>query len=359
MEMLFNREAFSSTLSSQLAGKAVAGLIWAGCIVEDDNAPLTAELPYARPSTVLWMNEDLLKIDDDERRADWYRASQSTKKKAQALMAGWGIATEPWYADNSRETLRDDLFHVLAEYGAMLGAPHLDTTSSKARWILRRDFAELFNPDLVGEYLDLAVDAWIEDHMSTAGRVRATLARRRARQSTVINVSMPDGTVVSLNPGPSSELLQGVIEGWAPLRLKEPAVLTISESGDKIPEGVQALLNSLGITIQVSDLLPDALLVDLGTDPMEFWIVEVVATDGPIHVRRKEKLQKWAKSQGIAPENLRYLTAFLSRHHQAARKSMPKLAPGTFAWFLDEPENELALRSIDIQIPNNVITLNP
>jgi hypothetical protein len=90
---------------------------------------------------------------------------------------------------------------------------------------------------------------------------------------------------------------------------------------------------------------------------MDVWVVEVVATDGPIHERRKRKLMEWAAQQGLPPENLRYLTAFLSRNHSAAKRLMPSLAAGTHAWFLDEPELELSWAEIVSTIPDNVVQL--
>lgn len=358
MSSIFPKDAFRSTLSSPLSGKAIAGLIWAGCVVEKDDDELAVDLPYARPSTVLWMNESLLSVKDEDRRQAWYRAAMKSKKAVQALMLDWGLDTDPWYADNSRETLRDEFFNELASYGALLGAPHIDTNSPRPRWILRRDFAELFDPELTGDELTAATDAWIRTHMSKNGRVRAQLARKRAKHSVSVSVTLPDGENRLLNPGNSSELLQGVIEGWAPLRLKDPVVLTISEPGDKVYLSDQAQLRALGININVSKLLPDALLVDLGTDPLEFWVIEAVATDGPVSEPRKEKLRKWAKDQGIDPDNLRYLTAFLSRHHPAAKRLLASLAPGTHAWFLDEPDRELAWAEIESTIPNNIISMH-
>lgn len=357
LEMIFPVDAFPGALRGQMAASAVAGLIWAGCVAPTENGELTPDLPYARPSTVLWMNEELFTITDDERRCSWYSVSKSTKTRTHALMASWGMGLTQWYADNSREPLRDDIFHPWSELGAILGAPHLGTTSPAPRWILRRSFAQLFDPELHGADLQDAVDVWIQTHMSSSGRLRASLANARARATLSLPVRMPDGTTRDLAPGRSSEIIQGVVEGWATVRLKEPAVLAISEPGDKIHKADAAIFAAAGIGIDVSNLLPDVLIVDLGSTPMDVWVVEVVATDGPIHERRKRKLMEWAAQQGLPPENLRYLTAFLSRNHSAAKRLMPSLAAGTHAWFLDEPELELSWAEIASTIPDNVVQL--
>lgn len=357
LEQIFPRDAFPSAMSGQNAAAAVAGLIWAGCVMSQDDDELLPGLPYARPTTTLWMNPALIAINDDAKRSAWYAASIRSKKRSHALMAEWRVETAQWYADNTRETVRDDIFHPWAEQGAMFGAPHVPTTSGAPRWILRRSFAELFAPTLTGSALESAIEIWTTLHMSASGRVRANLARARAQAAVNVSITLPGGNVRDLAPGNSSVLIRGVIEGWAALRLKDPAVLAISESAVKLNAGDVVSLESSGIAIDASRLLPDILLVDLDTEPLNFWIVEVVATDGPITERRKRLLIRWAEGQGIPADQLFYLTAFLSRHHAAAKKALPTLAAGTAAWFLDEPEFEMAWSPIASQIPNNVVPL--
>jgi hypothetical protein len=97
-----------------------------------------------------------------------------------------------------------------------------------------------------------------------------------------------------------------------------------------------------GIHLNVSQLLPDALLVDIGTDPLQFWTVEAVATDGETNEGRRLALLTWAEDQGIEPVQRRFLTAFPSRNAAPARSRLKGLAAGTFACFLDEPGCESA-----------------
>lgn len=100
-------------------------------------------------------------------------------------------------------------------------------------------------------------------------------------------------------------------------------------------------------------------MVDLGNDPLDIWVIEVVSTTGPTDERRKRALEKWATQQGLPIQNISYMTAFLSRHHAAAKRFVPTLAEGTYAWFLDEPENELEWHAIDTAVPNNVTPIRP
>ena len=59
-------------------------------------------------------------------------------------------------------------------------------------------------------------------------------------------------------------ILQGVIQEWAPARLPDPVVLSISEPGDKVYMADARASRALGLTIDAGGLLPDALIVDIG-----------------------------------------------------------------------------------------------
>lgn len=340
-----------------MSAAAVAGLIWAGCVIPHDGAALDENLPYARPTTGLWMNAELLTIEDHDRRRAWYEAHLVGQASATALQREWGVETEQWYATNSRESVRKGLYIICARYGAMSKGVGVKTNAGDARWIMQRSFAELFDPALEGSELRQAIDSWTDTAMDPEQRLRAVVARERRSTATSISVVLPSGEVRQLSPGESSLILKGVIEVWAEQRLREPEVLTISEPGDKKAYVDEQRLAAVGININVSDLLPDSLIVDMGFRPAEFWVIEAVATGGPVDERRKEKFIEWAETQRIRPEQLRFLNAFISRNDSAAKRHLMDLATGTYAWYLDEPTRELAWNTIDSAIPDNVVSI--
>lgn len=303
------------------------------------------------------MNAELLTIEDDDKRRAWYKAHLIGQAAVTALQKEWGIETGQWYATNSRETVRKGIFIIGAQYGAMSEGVGAKTNANSPRWIMRRSFAHLFDPALEGDALRKAIDAWTNTAMDPEQRLRAVIARERKSTASSIPVVLPNGEVRQLSPGESSLILKGVIEVWADQRLREPAVLTISEPGDKKAYVDERRLAAVGINVNVSDLLPDALIVDMGHRPAEFWIIEAVATGGPVDERRKQNFIEWAQTQRIRPEQLRFLNAFISRNDSAAKKHLMDLAVGTYAWYLDEPTRELAWNSIQSTIPDNVVQL--
>lgn len=329
-------------VSGPLAAAAVYVCVYLGAF--ESHSPI-------RPSMVLWMCDEVaaraVRADPEQfvnDREQWYRAALRCHKDLTALLGGWGFAHRPWYADNSREPLRDEVFREWLRLGVMMHDPSLSTTSPRPAWTLRGDFAALFKPQLAGDELAEAIGIWQDEHLGAVGRARIRLASERAAAAHSVEVRLPDGTVRSLSPGDSSLILKGIVEHVAPRRFKQPGVLAISESKKKIhvPDG--ELLSELKLTIHAAELLPDALLFD-GAEG-RFWFVEVVATDGEIHEARKAELLRWAAEHGIKPEQCGFITGFLSRTHDAFRRRASRLAWGTEAWFLDEPDQIMRLEEL-------------
>jgi len=346
LELIYPRSAFDTVLSNPLAAAAVAAMIYVDAIVPDDG-PLPTDATWARPSMCLWLSDAAYaRVDAASRRA-WWRAAMGGAKRVAALLEEWGEQFEPRYADNTRETLRDETFPKWLDEGSMRVRSGIKTTSSQPRWALTTSFAALFDPQLASDEVVVAIDGWRDAHMSPGGRLKALTAQQREQRTHAIRVQLPDGEIRSLEPGEASVILKGVIETWAPARLADPVVLTISEPGEKIYTADNTVLLRLGIAIDTSTLLPDAVVVDIAATPPQFWIVEAVASDGPIDEDRKRALLRWAANQRIPENECRFLTAFGSRNSGPARRRLKDLAVGTYAWYADEPTRELAWYELD------------
>lgn len=342
LQILFPREAFDTVMSNPLAGAAITALIYVDAVCEGEQAPEV----WARPSTVTWMSEAIRVRSSDDERMQWRTAAFKRNSDVVALLDSWGVEAPKGYADNSRETVRDETFRKWKEVGAIRENAAIAKNSSKGRWALESHFADLFDPSIpADEFVDLAA-GWRESHLSPEAKLRVQFAAHAESSEHAVSVALPSvgGTRV-LEAGRASLILKSLIENWAPARLDKPYVITVSEPGDKVYVADANLLNFIGLSINVSDLLPDAVIADV-VDPVKFWFVEAVNTDGEINESRKSRLLEWAGRQGIAAENCNFLTAFSSRNDPAARRRLKDLAVGTFAYFADEPGNELAWYAI-------------
>jgi hypothetical protein len=257
-----------------------------------------------------------------------------------------------WYADNTREGIRDDtLREGLVAIGAVIELAGVPTTSSKPRYALTADFADLFNPDLQGEALAEAISTWRAKALNAGALARLAINRQGAgKLGDKVLVTFPNGETRLMKPGPSSELTRAVVEVFAKRFLIEPAVLFISESGKKIVARDEQLAAALGLHIQADKDLPDIILADTGTPHTIIAFVEVVASDGPISERRKAALQALVAKSGFPSEHVAFVTAYLDRSAAPFKKTVSTIAWGSYGWFAAEPERLMIFSDGDIQL---------
>ena len=340
--VIFPRTAFDAVMSSPLAGAAVAALIYVDAVADHPKS-----LFWARPSMVTWMSEIMREQNSDQDRRAWRDEAAKGAKALSGLLQSWGVPDTPGYADNSRETLRDETFRKWREHGALRERLDLPKTSGAGRWTMEPHFADLFEPGLSGSEMGVAAAEWREAHLTPAAKLRVRFALEGEQASHAVTVTLPNNAGTrTLEVGRASLILKGVIENWAPVRLRNPYVVSVSEPCDKVLTADAKLLSYLGVTINVSSLLPDALIADVADSTVDFWFIEAVNTDGEINEARKRDFLEWAQLQGIDTERCRFLTAFSSRNDPAARKRLKDLAAGTYAYFADEPNHELAWYAI-------------
>jgi hypothetical protein len=256
------------------------------------------------------------------------------------LRTGSQVEGRRWYQDNTREPIRDEtLREGLVAIGAVTERTDLATTSSKPRYALKAGFAALFDPDLANEALQARIAAWQAEALNRGALARLAIVRRGAGVSAdQVLVTFPNGETRRMKPGPSSEITKAVVEVFAPTFLADPAVLFLSESGNKVVARDDELARSIGLAIQADRNLPDTILVDLGPTHPLLVFVEVVATDGPISERRKEALEALVAETGFPAEHVAFVTAYLDRSAGPFKKTVDSLAWGSYAWFAAEPE---------------------
>ncbi len=220
-------------------------------------------------------------------------------------------------------------------------------TTPLPKYAMSKAFAALFNVDLIGDDLEALIRSWQNSHLNAAAlsRIRLLGAHATAAASDQITATLPNSGLVMLESGPSGVIGKAVIEQFARKFLKTPAVLWLSQSGEKV--GID-LASRLKLKIDPSKTLPDVILVDLGTktdgSDMLFVFIEIVASDGPINSMRKQKLTEIAIEAGFSAQNLAFVTAFQDRSAAPFKKAMSELAWGTYAWFCSEPDNLIELR---------------
>lgn len=298
---------------------------------------------WIAPRHVVRMSDTQANLHADGDRIEYYQTMNRPKAPS---------PTDRWYAENSREQLRDEVIRQgLVTVNAIIERPGVPTTSPRGRYALEPGFAALFDPALQGDAFEVAAEQWRSRYLSGAALARAALIRASATTSSAnIIVHCPSGPSIVLPPGPSPAITKAVIEEFAPRFLNDPRVIWVSDSATKRPFRDAPLEHALEIRLDAAELLPDVVLVDLlpeGRDGQVLIVfVEVVASDGPMTTQRQRALldllgtsRRRYKSSDAA-----FVTAYLDRRADPARRTMPSLAWQSFAWFASEPDCLIHLR---------------
>ena len=254
-----------------------------------------------------------------------------------------------WYAVDTREPIRDETLRAgLVALGAVVERPGLPTTSSKPRYAVASDFAELLAhlSSATGDTKALTTQ-WRAKHLTATALSRVSLLRKGAIRSLCserIKVTFPNGETRLMHPGPSTTITKAVVEEFSRRFLREPGVILVSESRDKVVERDEALASSIGLRLDYARNLPDIILADVHPQAPKVVFVEVVATDGAVTDQRKQALLRAASDPGFDEAHVYFVSAFLDRGASAFRKLVSAVAWGTFAWFTTEPDKLLAFR---------------
>jgi hypothetical protein len=321
-------------LVRDMAARTVFTALYVGAI--------SGEERWIAPRHVIRMSDQQAATTGDDERLRYHSIMSASRSPSPAGR---------WYAENTREPLRDEVIrNGLVPVNALVERQGVPTTSPQGRYALRREFADLFDPALVGNAFENAAATWQKANLSAAALARAALVRAGASTSVAnVTVQCPNGPSVILPPGPSPAITKSVVEEFAPTFLGDPRVVWISDSGSKRPFRDTSLETALGISLDTAVLLPDVILVDL--DPpgrpgqILMVFVEVVASDGPVtETRRSAILDLLARGpRSYAADDTAFVTAYLDRSSDAARRTLHTLAWRSFAWFASEPNNLLQM----------------
>ena len=292
---------------------------------------------WAAPKHIYRMSDVQAEQTSDSARLDYTK---------QAMVPGYKPSTQSWYADTSREPVRDETIRKgLIELGAAAENQTLPKTSPKGRYALKPGFAKLFDPKLQGEHLEAAITEWRELHLSRNQLARLRLVHAGATAAKdEVNVLFPNGRTRALSAGTSSIISRAVIEEFAPRFLEQAAVVWLADTKAKSHEVDEKLAAAVGLEIDTAKTLPDIILADLRSDqgkPTLLVFVEVVATDGPVDDHRRAALMELAR--GFDPEHVAFVTAFEDRDAAPAKRLLSSIAWNSFVWYAADPDAIMAL----------------
>lgn len=330
LKRIFPREVdVNGYITREMGAKTIFVMLYCFCIDGKE---------WIRPATVTCMTDKQASCQAIDERINWLLTSQSSKAPRDI--------PNRWYKSNTREPIRDETIRELVRLNAIVERSGLPTTSPLPRYSLHLQFAGLFNPDLTSEALSEAIQDWQKNFLSQNALARTALLKRLVTASSEgVLINLPNGETRKMASGPSSVLTKAVVEEFTENFMKNPAVVLISESSQKLLMKDDELCQAIGFHVDVGTVLPDLILVELGTQTPKIVFVECVASDGPINDRRKQELLDFADQAGYKAEDCALVTVFRDRSDAVSRKLAPSIAWGTFVWHVSEPHNIMYLHS--------------
>lgn len=334
LKEIFPREIdINGYIIREMGAKTVYTMLYGFCVEGSE---------WIRPATITYMTDEQAAIQDIESRKQWLAMSQGAKSPRDI--------PGRWYKPNTREPIRDETLREMVRLNAVIERPGLATTSPSPRYSLQGKFAALFNTNLQGDSLSKAILDWQNEFLSAPALARIALSKRLvSSQSDGVLVHLPNGETRKLASGPSSELARAVVEQFTKNFMKEPAVILMSESAKKLLMKDDELCKAIGFNVNVSDVLPDLILAELGEEQPIIVFIECVATDGPVNDRRKQELIELARTANYKETDCAYVTVFKDRADSASRKLVPSIAWNTFIWYASEPDEIVFLRKGGIE----------
>lgn len=310
----------------EMAAKTIFVMLYTGAVEGSDR--------WFRPAQVTLMTDRQAAAIADSARLKW-----TTESLTPGRLKHSGRS---WYAPNSREPIRDETLRSgLVVLGAVIERPGIPTTASSPRYALARDFCDLLVS--LGQGANAAaIEQWRRAHLTAEALARVNLLKSGAAVGVAgarLKIQFPNGESRLMLASPSAIITKAVVEIFAPNFLRQPAVLFISDSGEKVIARDEQLAARLGLQIHADRNLPDIILVDVSAAGTRLVFIEVVATDGAITPPRKQALGSLASAANFSAASVYFVTAFADRSSTAFRKLARELAWDTFAWFASEPRN--------------------
>jgi hypothetical protein len=296
---------------------------------------------YFRPSTVIRFSLEQAARTSDRHRLSWLAVSQAP---------GYQTIGKQWYADNTRESLRDDLIRNRAiPIGIIQKREGIAPTSPSPIYRLSAPFASLFDPELTGDELESAIEEWQENFLDDATLMRMRLLAEgvKAKEGQVYVTLPTTEKTLRLAPGEASMITRDVCEDLAGRLMHTPVVVHLSISDQKTFPELAGEMKAVGLKINPSAELPDLVVVDIdGKNKGTVAFIEVVHSDGPITELRKQALLRIAEDAGIVAERVQLITAFEDRNSPAFKKRVSELARGSMVWFRSEPDLLIQISSL-------------
>lgn len=239
-----------------------------------------------------------------------------------AIAASYGVQ----YAPNTRETVRDEAVKHFVAAGLLIrnpDNPSRPTNSGNTVYGL-----EPHALDLIRQFGTPQWAAALARYLESRADIVAELTRSRSLNR--VEVTLPNGSLVSLSPGGQNPLIKRILEDFCSYWIRTGVVVYIGDTENKWLHFDSGYLLKLGVTIDTADKIPDVVVHDTTRN----WLVliEAVTSVGPVDAKRRTELKKIFANSAAA---LVFVTAFPSR--EVMRAFVTHISWESEVWLADDP----------------------
>ncbi|WP_353808841.1 BsuBI/PstI family type II restriction endonuclease [Agromyces sp. SYSU T00194] len=258
-------------------------------------------------------------------------AEASNERCRISTIYNW-IETELGFAKPDREQVRRQVMHQFVDAGFCFyndDDPSRPPNDQRTNYRLTEDVLAI-----IRQYGTQAFDSEIAGYLAKAPGLAAKYAA--ARDLTRIPVTLPGGIALTLKAGGQNVLIKAMIDDFCGYFIPGGEVIYIGDADSKLLHFDEALLSSLGVTVDTHGKLPDLVVYQPTTNWL--FLMEAASSHGPVDAKRHGELTRlFAGSKA----GLIYVSCFPDR--ATMRKFLADLAWETEAWCASDPTHMIHL----------------
>lgn len=232
------------------------------------------------------------------------------------------------YAENTRETIRDDAVKFFVEEGLLLRNPDkADRPTNSGKTVYQ------IEPTALALLRKVGSDNWspaLRKYLASRLELKHEIVRKR--ELARVPVTLPNGSKVTLSPGGQNPLIKAIIEEFCPAFAPGGVVLYIGDTENRFVHLEANSLASLGVRIDAAAKIPDVIVHYKAQN----WLllIEAVTSAGPVDGKRRKELK--ILFSGCCA-GLVFVTAFESR--RAMQSFLPQIAWESEVWIAEDPDH--------------------
>lgn len=280
--------------------------------------------PKQRNETAAYTLLALLDLQPDTTWANAQAPLRGIKAINTFISTAYGVH----YAENTRETIRDDAVKFFVEAGLLLrnpDDPKRPTTSMKTVYQVEPDALSILRKVGTPEWA-----TYLPQYLVSRESLKHEIARKRSLAR--VPVTLPGGSKVALSPGGQNPLIKAIIEHFCPVFAPGGVVLYIGDTENKFVHLESTSLAALGVALDSAAKVPDVIVHYTAKN----WLllIEAVTSAGPVDGKRRKELKGLFAG---CKAGLVFVTAFENR--RTMQSFVSQIAWESEVWIADDPEH--------------------